>query len=159
MNALTDQAIIEELYDASQAGAEIELVVRNICALRAGVPGLSENIRVRSVLGRFLEHSRVFIFEAGKTTTHLLGSPDLMPRNLDHRVEVLAPVQDGRAQQRINASFDALLSDNAQAWELRPDGSWERLRPEKSERAKPAHDALMRSARARQRRPAARRPR
>jgi polyphosphate kinase len=159
VNALTDEAIIEELYDASQAGAEVELVVRNICALRAGVPGLSENIRVRSVLGRFLEHSRVFIFEAGKTTTHLLGSPDLMPRNLDHRVEVLAPVQDGRAQQRINASFDALLSDNAQAWELRPDGSWERLRPEKSERAKPAHDALMRSARARQRRPAARRSR
>ena len=159
VNALTDQAIIEELYDASQAGAEIELVIRNICALRAGVPGLSDNIRVRSVLGRFLEHSRVFIFEAGKTTTHLLGSPDLMPRNLDHRVEVLAPVQDGRAQQRINASFDALLSDNAQAWELRPDGSWERLQPEKSERAKPAHDALMRSARARQRRPAARRSR
>jgi polyphosphate kinase len=82
-----------------------------------------------------------------------------MPRNLDHRVEVLAPVQDSRAQQRINASFDALLSDNAQAWELRPDGSWERLQPEKSERAKPAHDALMRSARARQRRPAARRSR
>ena len=159
VNALTDQAIIEELYDASQAGAEIELVIRNICALRAGVPGLSDNIRVRSVLGRFLEHSRVFIFEAGKTTTHLLGSPDLMPRNLDHRVEVLAPVQDSRAQQRINASFDALLSDNAQAWELRPDGSWERLQPEKSERAKPAHDALMRSARARQRRPAARRSR
>ncbi len=159
VNALTDQAIIEELYDASQAGAKIELVIRNICALRAGVPGLSDNIRVRSVLGRFLEHSRVFIFEAGKTTTHLLGSPDLMPRNLDHRVEVLAPVQDGRAQQRINASFDALLSDNAQAWELRPDGSWERLQPEKSERAKPAHDALMRSARARQRRPAARRSR
>jgi polyphosphate kinase len=159
VNALTDEAIIEELYDASQAGAEIELVVRNICALRAGVPGLSENIRVRSVLGRFLEHSRVFIFEAGKTTTYLLGSPDLMPRNLDHRVELLAPVQDGRAQQRINASFDALLSDNAQAWELRSDGSWERLQPEKSERAKPAHDTLMRSARARQRRPATRRSR
>ena len=159
VNALTDEAIIEELYDASQAGADVELVVRNICALRAGVPGLSKNISVRSVLGRFLEHSRVFIFEAGKTTTHLLGSPDLMPRNLDHRVEVLAPVQDGRAQQRINASFDALLSDNAQAWELRPDGSWERLRPDKSERAKPAHDVLMRSARARQRRPAARRSR
>ena len=159
VNALTDQAVIEELYDASQAGAEIELVIRNICALRAGVPGLSDNIRVRSVLGRFLEHSRVFIFEAGKSTTHLLGSPDLMPRNLDHRVEVLAPVQDSRAQQRINASFDALLSDNAQAWELRPDGSWKRLQPGKSERAKPAHDALMRSARARQRRPAARRSR
>jgi polyphosphate kinase len=158
-NALTDEPIIEELYNASQAGAEVDLVVRNICALRPGVPGLSENIRVRSVVGRFLEHSRLFIFEGGKSTTHLLGSPDLMPRNLDHRVEVLAPVQDGRAQQRIAASFDALLADNAQAWTLKADGTWERLQPEKDERPRPTHEVLMRSARARQRRPAARRSR
>jgi polyphosphate kinase len=155
VNALTDEALIEELYDASQAGAEIELIVRNICSLRAGVPGLSENIRVRSILGRFLEHSRVFIFEAGKSTKYFLGSPDLMPRNLDHRVEVLAPVQDGRAQQRIAASFEALLADNSQAWELQPDGSWTRLQPAKDERERAAHEALMRSAKARQRRPAA----
>jgi polyphosphate kinase len=153
-NALTDEAIIEELYDASQAGAEIELVVRNICSLRPGLPGLSETISVRSVLGRFLEHSRVLIFEAGKETTYLMGSADLMPRNLDHRVEVITPVEDTRAQQRLTAAFDALLGDNAQAWELGSAGKWERVSPDKSQRAKPAHDALMRSARARQRRPA-----
>jgi polyphosphate kinase len=159
VNALTDEAIIEELYDASQAGAEVELVIRNVCSLRPGVPDLSENISVRSVLGRFLEHSRFFIFEAAKSTTYLLGSPDLMPRNLDHRVEVLTPVQDARAQQRLTASFDALLADNTQAWELQPDAVWTRIEPEKDERARLAHDALMRSARARQRRPAARRSR
>jgi polyphosphate kinase len=159
VNALTDDAIIEELYDASQAGADIDLVVRNVCALRAGVPGLSERIRVRSVLGRFLEHSRFFIFDAGKETTFLLGSPDLMPRNLDHRVEVLAPVSDGRAQQRIAASFDALLADNAQAWKLGPEGSWKRVEPEKGERPRTAHDSLMRNARARQRRATTRRGR
>jgi polyphosphate kinase len=154
-NSLTDVAIIEELYDASQAGAEIDLIVRNICSLRPGVQGLSENIRVRSVLGRFLEHSRLFIFEAGKETSYLLGSADLMPRNLDHRVEVITPVEETRAQQRLNAVFDALLADNAQAWELGGDGKWQRLSPDKSQRQKPAHDALMRSARARQRRPTA----
>jgi polyphosphate kinase len=133
--------------------------VRNVCALRAGVPGLSDRIRVRSVLGRFLEHSRFFVFDAGKETTFLLGSPDLMPRNLDHRVEVLAPVSDGRAQQRIAASFDALLADNAQAWELGPEGSWKRVEPEKDERPRTAHDSLMRNARARQRRAPTRRGR
>ena len=158
-NALTDEAIIEELYDASQAGAEIDVVVRNVCSLRPGVPGLSETIRVRSVLGRFLEHSRLFIFEAGKETAYLLGSADLMPRNLDHRVEVIAPVEETRAQQRLTAVFDALLADNAQAWELGSDGKWQRLSPDKSQRPKPAHDALMRNARARQRRPSARRSR
>ena len=157
-NALTDEPLIEELYDASEAGAEIDIVVRNICALRPGVSGLSENIRVRSVLGRFLEHSRLAIFETGKSATYLLGSADLMPRNLDHRVEVLAPVQDGRAQQRIAAAFDALLADNSQAWALGGDGDWERLQPSKNERPRPAHEVLMRSARTRQRRPAARRP-
>jgi polyphosphate kinase len=159
VNALNDQAIIEELYDASQAGAEIDLVVRNICSLRPGVAGLSENIRVRSILGRFLEHSRLFIFEAGKSTTYLMGSADLMPRNLDHRVEVVTPVEDTRAQQRIVGCFDALLADNAQAWTLGPDGEWTRTEPDKNDRPKAAQDALMRSARARGRRPAARRRR
>ncbi|HEX2291763.1 MAG TPA: polyphosphate kinase 1 [Gaiellaceae bacterium] len=159
VNALTDQAIIEELYEASQAGAQIELVIRNICALRPGISGLSETIGVRSILGRFLEHSRFFIFEAGKNTTYLLGSADLMPRNLDHRVEVVTPVEDTRAQQRLVACFDALLADNVQAWTLGPDGGWTRMQPEKNERPRGAQDALMRSARARGRRPAARRGR
>jgi polyphosphate kinase len=152
VNALTDEAVIEELYEASEAGAEIDIVARGVCSLRPGVPGMSENIRVRSILGRFLEHSRVFILEAGKKSTYLLGSADLMPRNLDHRLEIVAPVEDSYAQQRLSSVFDALLSDNSQAWELRADGTWERLRPVKDERPKPAHAALMRSARARFRR-------
>jgi polyphosphate kinase len=152
VNALTDQAVIEELYEASEAGAEIDIVARGVCALRPGVPGMSENIRVRSILGRFLEHSRVFILEANKRSTYLLGSADLMPRNLDHRLEIVVPVEDSYAQQRLSSVFDALLADNAQAWELRADAAWERLKPAKDERAKPAHAALMRSARARFRR-------
>jgi polyphosphate kinase len=152
VNALTDQAVIEELYEASEAGAEIEIVARGVCALRPGVPRMSENIRVRSILGRFLEHSRVFILEAGKRSTYLLGSADLMPRNLDHRLEIVVPVEDSYAQQRLASVFDALLADNAQAWELRADGTWERLKPAKDERPKPAQAALMRSARARFRR-------
>jgi polyphosphate kinase len=152
VNALTDQAVIEELYEASQAGAEIDIVARGVCALRPGVPEMSENIRVRSVLGRYLEHSRLFILESNKHSTYLLGSADLMPRNLDHRLEIVVPVEDSYAQQRLSSVFDTLLADNAQAWELRADGSWERLKPAKDERPKPAHAALMRSARARFRR-------
>ncbi|HET9323945.1 MAG TPA: polyphosphate kinase 1 [Gaiellaceae bacterium] len=154
-NAITDQAIIEELYEASQAGAEIDLVIRNISALRPGIPGLSENIRVRSILGRFLEHSRFFIFEAGKQTSYLLGSADLMPRNLDHRVEVVTPVEDTRSQQRLVAVFDALLADSTQAWTLGPEGEWTRLQPGKNARPRGAQETLMRSARARGRRSAA----
>ena len=155
VNALSDQAIIEELYEASEAGAKIEIVSRGVCSLRPGVPGMSKNITVRSILGRYLEHSRLFIFENGKRTTYLLGSADLMPRNLDHRLEVVVPVDDARAQQRLSAVFESLMADNAQAWELQPNGTWERLRPKKDERPRAAQSALMRSARARfRRRPA-----
>jgi len=152
VNALTDQAVIEELYEASQAGADIEIVARGVCALRPGVPGMSENIRVRSILGRYLEHSRVFILESSKKSTYLIGSADLMPRNLDHRLEIVVPVEDSYAQQRLTSVFDALLADNSQSWELKADGNWDRLKPAKDERPKPAHPALMRSARARFRR-------
>jgi polyphosphate kinase len=159
VNNLTDAAIIEELYEASQAGAEIDIIARSVVALRPSVPDLSENIRVRSILGRFLEHSRVYLLEAGNKATYLMGSADLMPRNLDHRVEIVAPVEDGRARQKISAMFDALLADNAQAWQLRSDGTWRRLQPKKDERAVPAQSVLMRSALARaRRRPATRRP-
>jgi polyphosphate kinase len=135
VNALTDPTLIEELYSASQNGAEIDLVVRGICSLRPGVEGLSENIRVRSVLGRFLEHSRVFLFERdGKRT---------------YRVEILAPVGDGRLQSELDRIFETLLADNTTAWELRPDGEWRRLRSKKGERDRPTQAALMRRVKAR----------
>jgi polyphosphate kinase len=144
VNNLTDPAIIEELYRASAAGAEIDLVVRAVSMLRPGVPGLSERIRVRSILGRFLEHSRLFCFEAGDEKTYLMGSADLMARNLDHRIEVLVPVEAGHVQVEIESIFKALLADNVQAWELGSDGSWERVRPAKGERKRPAQAVFMR---------------
>jgi polyphosphate kinase len=155
VNALTDEALIEELYLASQVGAQIDIVCRSISMLRPGVPGMSEGIRVRSVLGRFLEHSRVYIFDAGEHSTYLIGSADLMPRNLDHRIEVLAPIEDARVQNELARSFDILLADNTSAWELNPEGRWLKLRPRKGERAKPTQPAFMRSARARARRSSA----
>jgi polyphosphate kinase len=153
INNLTDPAIIEELYRASQAGAEIDLVVRAICMLRPGVEGLSERIRVRSVLGRFLEHSRLLCFEAGEEKTYLLGSADLMERNLDHRIEVVMPAESPHVRAEMEAIFKSLLSDNVQAWELGPDGSWTRVQPKKSERRRPAQTVAMRR-RLRARRPA-----
>ena len=144
VNNLTDADIVEELYRASQAGAQIDLVVRAICTLVPGVPGVSDNIRVRSVLGRFLEHSRLFCFEADEEKTYLLGSADLMGRNLDHRIEVVVPVEDAYVRSELESVFKALLADNSQAWELSPDGSWERVHPKKNERRKPAQVAFMR---------------
>ena len=151
VNAIIDVPVIEALYRCSQAGAEVDVIARSICALRPGVEGLSENIRVRSVVGRFLEHSRVFWFEAGDRTTVLMGSADLMPRNLDHRIEVVTPVEDGAGRAEIETVLDTLLADRSQAWELGPDGGWTRLRPG-GERSRPTHATLMRRARVRARR-------
>jgi polyphosphate kinase len=155
VNSLNDEEIINELYRASQEGAKIDIVARSICTLRPGVPGLSETIRVRSILGRFLEHSRLFIFDAGDESTFYLGSADLMPRNLDHRIELVTPVEDSRAQNDIVRAFDVLLGDNATAWELSSDGRWMKLRPRKGDRGRAAQQVFMRSARARARRRAA----
>jgi polyphosphate kinase len=143
-NSLTHPEIIEELYKASNAGAEIDVVVRANCTLLPGVKGMSENIRVRSILGRFLEHSRLYCFEAGDERSYLLGSADLMPRNLDHRIEVVMPVEDSQVRNEIESILKALLADNAQAWELQSDGTWERVTPNKSERRRPAQVAFMR---------------
>jgi polyphosphate kinase len=149
VNGLTHTEVINELYAASEAGARIELLVRGICSLRPGVPGMSEGIRVRSVLGRFLEHSRVFQFESGDRSRFYMGSADLMPRNLDHRVEVVAPVEDLGAQSELAATMDALLSDTASSWELDHDGVWHRIRPKKEDRPRSAQAVLMRRARRR----------
>jgi polyphosphate kinase len=156
-NALNDEDLIDALYDASQAGAKIDIVCRSVCALHPGIEGLSESIRVRSIVGRFLEHSRALILDAGDRSTFLIGSADLMPRNLDNRVEIVVPVQDARARQRMTAIFDALLADNTHSWGLRTDGTWRRMRPKKDERPTSAQATLMRSAVARARRSLARR--
>ena len=128
MNSLVDAGIIEALYEASQRGTQIDLIVRGICCLRPGVPGLSENIRVRSIVGRYLEHSRLFRFGArGSERHYYLGSADLMPCNLDRRVEALAPVLDPDLQFRIDEILDVLLADDSLAWELDGSGEWSRV--------------------------------
>ncbi len=127
VNNLIDQDIIDALYAASQVGAQIDLLVRSMCSLRPGVPGLSERIRVRSIVGQFLEHSRVFSFGNGGRPEYYLGSSDLMPRNLDRRVEAVVPVTDSRLRQRLQHILDVSLADDVLAWELGPDGSWHKV--------------------------------
>ena len=134
MNALVDAACIRALYAASQAGVEIDLIVRGICRLRPGVPGVSDHIRVRSIVGRFLEHSRIWTFAGGRRREYYIGSADLMPRNLDLRVEVVTPVTDPDLTGRLQEILDVMLADNVQAWELSEDGSWHRRQPEEGER-------------------------
>jgi polyphosphate kinase len=126
LNALVDPAIIEALYAASGQGAEIDICARSICMLRPGVPDLSERIRVRSIVGRFLEHSRIYAFEGGDTTTFWLGSADLMPRNLDRRIEVLVPVDAARPRQELSTILDSVFADT-HAWALAADGRWSRV--------------------------------
>jgi polyphosphate kinase len=124
MNALVDEELIDALYDASSAGADIDLVVRGICCLRAGVEGLSDNIRVRSILGRYLEHSRIYRFGHQPEAEYFIGSADVMPRNLDRRVEALVSVTDRSLQGRLDEVLDVNLADDRLAWELHPDGTW-----------------------------------
>jgi polyphosphate kinase len=127
VNALVDERIIDALYEASLAGVPIELLIRGICALRPGVHGLSENIRVRSIVGRFLEHSRVMSFTNGGTPEWWIGSSDLMHRNLDRRVEVLLRVMDETAQNDLQSMFDGAMAPGVRCWELGPDAEWTRL--------------------------------
>ncbi len=149
VNGLTHVEVIDELYAASEAGARVDLLVRGVCSLRPGVAGLSDNIRVRSVLGRFLEHSRVFYFEAGDHCVHLMGSADLMPRNLDHRVELVTPLEDPAIQAEVVATLDALWTDTATSFELDSAGLWQRVKPTKEERSRSGQLVLMRRARRR----------
>ena len=124
LNSLVDPTLIDALYDASEAGAQIELITRSICCLRPEEPGLSETIHARSIIGRYLEHSRVYRFGTGPEATYLFGSADLMQRNLDRRMEVLAPVRDPALRARLDEMLDLLLADDALAWQLAADGSW-----------------------------------
>jgi polyphosphate kinase len=128
LNSLVDARSIRALYEASQAGVRVDLNIRGICCLRAGVPGISENIRVISVVGRFLEHSRVYGFHRGDTRHYWMGSADLMPRNLDTRVELLVPIEEPSLIGQISDTLERCLADDTFAWELGPDEDWERRR-------------------------------
>jgi polyphosphate kinase len=132
MNSLVDIGMITALYAASDAGVPVDLIVRGISCLRPGVPGLSENIRVRSIVGEFLEHSRVYRFGADPVAAeYLIGSADLMPRNLDRRVEAIVPVDDPKLRARLAEMLDLDLADDVLAWELEPDGTWHKVTGDK----------------------------
>ena len=129
INALIEPQAIQALYRASQAGVKIDLIVRSMCSLRPGIPGVSDNIRVRSVVGRFLEHTRVYCFGNGGEELVYLGSADLRERNLFQRVEVVFPVDDEAQRARVCEELQLYLADNTQAWELDADGAYRRVQP------------------------------
>jgi polyphosphate kinase len=128
MNSLVDARSIRALYEASQAGVPVDLNIRGICCLRPGVEGVSENIRVVSVVGRFLEHSRIYGFHRGDERRYWMGSPDLMPRNLDTRVELLAPVDEPEPLAELVRTLELNFADDTFAWELSADQRWKRRR-------------------------------
>jgi polyphosphate kinase len=147
MNSLEDRQIIDALYAASAAGVEIDLIVRGICRLRPGVPGISETIRVISIVGRFLEHARIFYFaNHGKKDSkpdYLIGSADWMSRNLDFRVEAIVPVEEPRLQDELKAILDLQLADNVKAWDMRADGTYAQRTPAPGEEPRSSQDLLM----------------
>lgn len=128
-NALEDKDITRALYEASRAGVRVDLIIRDTCRLRPGIPELSENVRVRSIVGRFLEHARVFYFDNGGEEEYLLGSADLMTRNLEHRVETVVPVDDPELKALLREILDVQLADRRNAWEMQPDGSYLQAHP------------------------------
>jgi polyphosphate kinase len=144
MNALVDAEVIDELYRASQAGVDIDLIVRGICCLRPGLPDVSDNINVISIIGRFLEHSRVWHFGNGGSEEFYLGSSDWMPRNFDRRVEAVAPVESPALHERLRALLTTYLEDNRQAWELASDGTWTQREPNGVVRA--SHERFLRNS-------------
>ncbi len=146
MNALVDTDIIDALYRAGQAGVEIDLIIRGICCLRPGIPGTSDHVRVISVIGRFLEHSRIWYFHNDGAGEYYIGSADWMPRNLDRRVEVIVPVEEPGHHARLKRVLDVCLADNRQAWELRPDGSYVQRTPAVGEMERGTHLALLRES-------------
>ncbi|OUL37382.1 polyphosphate kinase 1 [Nostoc sp. T09] len=143
MNSLVDSQIIAALYEASQAGVKIDLIIRGICCLRPGIPEVSENIRVISIIGRFLEHSRIFYFSNNEQNEVYIGSADWMPRNLDRRVEAVTPVEDAEIVQTLQNILAIMLGDNRQAWELKSDGSYVQRCPEQDGAELCAQNILM----------------
>jgi len=129
MNALVDPDMMVALYEASRAGVQVDLIIRGICCLRPGVPGVSDNIRVISIIGRFLEHSRAFYFRNGGQEEVYIGSADWMPRNLDRRIEAAVPLRDVIHRNTVRNLLELMWKDNRQAWELLPDGTYEQRCP------------------------------
>jgi polyphosphate kinase len=146
MNALVDPKLITNLYEASCAGVQIDLIVRGICCLRPGVPGISENIRVISVVGRFLEHSRIYYFHNQGKEEVYIGSADWMPRNLDRRVEAIVPIEDPELIKDLQEILAVMLADNRQAWELQPDGRYIQRHPSDGAQEQCAQKILMEMA-------------
>ncbi|MEL6910154.1 MAG: polyphosphate kinase 1 [Cyanobacteria bacterium J06598_4] len=143
MNSLVDPRMIEALYKASQAGVQIELIVRGICCLRPGLPGISDNIRVISIVGRYLEHSRIFYFHNQGAAEVYIGSADWMPRNLDRRVETIAPIEEESLLTQLKEILEINLADNRYAWELQSDGTYIQRRPQLDEAERSAQQILM----------------
>ena len=146
INALEDGEIARALYEASQAGVHVDLIVRDTCRLRPGIPGLSDNIRVMSTVGRFLEHSRIFFFKNDGESEYFIGSADCMKRNLDNRVEVFIPVEEPDLTAEIRAVLDAHVNDLRNTWDMRPDGSYEQRRPGIEDEAPGTHQMLIDAA-------------
>jgi polyphosphate kinase len=142
MNALEDPDIVEKLYEAGKRGVEIDLIVRGICRLRPGIPGVSDSIRVHSVVGRFLEHSRIFRF-GEDDPAYFTGSADWMTRNLDRRVEAVAPVEDPDLRSELDSILSIMLADNRKRWVMQPDGSYVQKRPKSGDAPRGTHTVLM----------------
>jgi polyphosphate kinase len=143
MNQLQDTRMIRELYLAGHADVPISLNIRGLCCLRAGVPGLSENIRVFSTLGRFLEHSRVWRFENGGNPEFFIGSADWMQRNLNRRMETVTPVSDSQLKQELEQALQVYENDNCSAWDMRPDGKYVKRRPRKNQKRHAAQEMFI----------------
>jgi polyphosphate kinase len=150
MNALEDADIVQALYRASQAGVRVDLIIRDTCRLRPGLPGISKNIRVISIVGRFLEHSRIYYFHNGGKEQYLIGSADAMKRNLEARVEVVVPVEDRKLRTEIRTLFDVHLNDNRSAWDMQPDGSYVQRMPAPGQESRGSHEVLIELASKRQ---------
>jgi polyphosphate kinase 1 len=148
VNALEDPEIVRELYAAARAGVDVDLIVRDICRLRPGIEGLSGSVTVRSVVGRFLEHSRIFYFENAGDPEYYLGSADLMTRNLDSRVEAIAPVDDPAIREQLRFVLEVMLADNRRAWEMDADGGYDQCRPDPDGPVYDTQAILMERARA-----------
>ena len=143
-SSVTEREFIDKLAQASQAGVRIDLIVRGICCLVPGIPGKTDNITVTSIVGRFLEHSRIYWFHANGEDIMYIGSADLMPRNLDHRIEVLTPILDPELRRKIREDIlEVHLADNVQTWQLQADATYTRLKPSSKEAAVNAQERMI----------------